>query len=322
MQLPTFLTFLLFCLVPFCECHTAGTEFLGLPRLNKSAQQNALKFDFPALTPRAVISQTVLPVVPSVCAAYTGVGKECNTRMSATNVTFTDCGDPFTICHCDSTNAVSLQQAVSNLARVPLGLRRYIGTLMIMPAGDDGAHAYTYPSSGEMHIFGNCSFRTWLHESFHAADGSLDISLSNTKAWANAVGADSCVPDTYALSNVQEDFAQVGVVKVYMMLNQGNLPAGFEAACMQNQLNFVNNLPLFNPTTFFADNCSFNPPARHDLAPFSTQSHSIATPPATLSSTAAEQSSAAPTSTSTAWQVCPPVVPILLLEAVLSLLMS
>lgn len=100
-----------------------------------------------------------LSTVPFICAEYTGSGQECEDTMQAFTVTLGDCGSSWTLCRC--TNAdIGLEEAIDHLARVPVGLRRNVGTVMIMP--DTSAHAYTL--GGDIHFFGICSQRTWIHE--------------------------------------------------------------------------------------------------------------------------------------------------------------
>lgn len=104
-------------------------------------------------------SYATLSTIPSICAQYTGSGQECETTMQAFEVTLGDCGSTWTVCRC--TNAdIGLEEAIDHLARVPIGLRRNVGTVMIMP--DTTAHAYTL--GGDIHFFGVCSQRTWVHE--------------------------------------------------------------------------------------------------------------------------------------------------------------
>lgn len=63
------------------------------------------------------------------------------------------------MCRCTDAD-ISLEEAVDHLARVPVGLRRNVGTVFIMK--DSSAHAYT--EAGDIHFFGVCSQRTWVHE--------------------------------------------------------------------------------------------------------------------------------------------------------------
>ncbi|KAJ6458634.1 hypothetical protein C8R47DRAFT_1226923 [Mycena vitilis] len=211
-----------------------------LAKLNQTAQLPGLTFNLS--TPRPADTVTTLSTVPDACAKYTGgLGSECPTTMSARWV----------LCRCASAN-ITLDAAVDFLAHVPIGLRRFVGTVLVMP--DTTAHAYTFPTSGEIHFFGVCSQRTWIHESTHAADGALGI--SNGAPWIQAVGNDTCVPDTYAQTNLVEDLAQMSVVE-----------------CMPHQLAYLQSLPLYNATTLFGNTCAFEPQlanARHSLAPSSS----------------------------------------------------
>ncbi|KAJ7167665.1 hypothetical protein C8R46DRAFT_898687 [Mycena filopes] len=227
----------------------------ALATLSQTAQLPGLTFNLS--TPRPADTVRALPTVPAACAKYTGAGTECPTTMSAVNVSYDDCGSAWTICRCASAN-ITLDASVDFLAHVPVGLRRYVGTVMVMP--DTSAHAYTFPTSGEIHFFGICSQRTWIHESTHAADGALGITQGgvNSTAWAQAVGKDTCVPDTYAQTNLVEDLAQMSVVEVYRLLNNA-LPPGLSAGCMSHQLAYLATLPLYNVSTLFGNTCAFEP---------------------------------------------------------------
>lgn len=126
--------------------------------LHQTPQVPGLKFSLDGVpTPNNTMER--LAAVPSICAKYTGRGKECAATMVATNVTFQDCGSPFTVCRCSNAN-ITLDEAVHSLANVPIGLRRHAATIMVMP--DKSAHAYTLGT--DIHFFGVCSQRSWLHE--------------------------------------------------------------------------------------------------------------------------------------------------------------
>jgi hypothetical protein len=130
-----------------------------LAKLSQTAELPGLTFNL--TTPRPADTVQPLATVPASCAQYTGAGNECPTTMSAVNVTYADCGTAWTLCRCASAN-ITLDASVDFLAHVPVGLRRFVGTVMVMP--DTFAHAYTFPTSGEIHFFGICSQRTWVHE--------------------------------------------------------------------------------------------------------------------------------------------------------------
>lgn len=128
--------------------------------LTLTAQQDSFNFTLlPNYLPRATSSVTPLQTLPATCLANT----ECTATITATNVTFSDCGSPWTICRCEGGkyDPVSLDTAVDRLARIPVGLRRYIATIILL--GDDSPHAYTL-TTGEIHFFGDIGMDGWLHE--------------------------------------------------------------------------------------------------------------------------------------------------------------
>ncbi|KAK0219221.1 hypothetical protein IW262DRAFT_1462873 [Armillaria fumosa] len=193
--------------------------------LNLTAQASGLKFDIPDLI-RPPSTTVSLPSIPSSCTKYTGSNKEC-------------------------TANITLDDATDALARVPVGLPRHVGTVMVMPGSS--AHAYTYTNNGEIHFFG-------------VQPANLD-----TRVYACCLGStgDKCC-QRERITNLAEDLAQMSVVKVYSLLNNDTLPPGFTTDCMSNQWAFLDSLPLYNPETLFGGSCSFEPDnakAQHNIAP-------------------------------------------------------
>lgn len=131
-----------------------------LPALTLEPQASGFDFDlYSALSP-ASNTLTDLSELPGACASYVGPGKECTTNLIATNVTFEDCGDPFIVCRCaDAT--MSMDTVLDRLGRVPIGLRRYVGAVVVL--NDTEPHAYTL-TNGDIHLFGDCAMDTWIHE--------------------------------------------------------------------------------------------------------------------------------------------------------------
>lgn len=221
--------------------------------LNLTAQEEKFNFNLTANMPASTTtSVTTLEVLPENCGAYNLPSSECAEGMTATNVTFDDCGDPWTVCRCSNAN-MTMDTVVDRLGRVPVGLRRYVATIVVL--GDTSTHAYTL-TNGDIHLFGDSAIETWLHESMHSFDFASGTSVSNSSQWLESIGNDSCAPDDYSLTNVVEDFAQVGVMKFYSLAHYGELPSGWEPACMKNQLAYMDALPLFNRTTLFGNTCN------------------------------------------------------------------
>lgn len=107
---------------------------------------------------------TALSTLPPNCASYTTSTSsgpaECTAGMTAMNITFDDCGDAFTVCRCADAN-MTMDVVTDRFARVPVGLRRYVGTVVVL--ADVTAHAYTL-TSGDIHMFADCQMDTWVHE--------------------------------------------------------------------------------------------------------------------------------------------------------------
>ncbi|KAJ6543560.1 hypothetical protein DFH09DRAFT_1390735 [Mycena vulgaris] len=278
-------------------------SFPPLPALTLAPQQPGFGFDLYSALPPAASILTGLPVLPGSCAPYMGAGKECTANMTATNVNFEDCGDPFTVCRC-SDATMDMDTVLDRLGRVPVGLRRYMGVVVVL--GGTEPHAYTL-TNGDIHLFGDCAMDTWVHEASHSFDFGTADPHSGTPDWAQAIADDSCVPDNYSLTNRIEDLAQMVVVKTYALLYDGHLPPGFRADCMAHQLDFMGALPLFNASAFFGNTCYIPdglPGTRHDVPPpvlnparaFSTMSVDFAAVPtaAIPTSTALRDHSFAP----------------------------
>ncbi|KAF7375646.1 Conidiation-specific protein 13 [Mycena sanguinolenta] len=230
-----------------------------------SSQPNFDSFDLTSALPPASITLSESIDLPSNCAAYVGEGQECTSEMTAMRVLFEDCGDAFIVCRCADAD-MTMDTVLDRLGRVPVGLRRYAGTLVVLT--DSSPHAYTL-TTGDTHFFADCEMETWVHEITHAYDFAEATWQSSAPGWAEALATDSCVPDDYSLVNELEDFAQVSVIMVYTLI-YGELPPGFVADCMENQLAFMSSLELYSPETLFGNNCYITepgPPARHTVPP-------------------------------------------------------
>ncbi|KAJ7030246.1 hypothetical protein C8F04DRAFT_735008 [Mycena alexandri] len=240
----------------------------GLSPLTLSPQQpDFTSFDLTSALQPAYATQSTPIDLPATCSAYVGPDQECTSEMMAVSVLFEDCGDAFVVCRCADAE-MTMDTVLDRFGRVPVGLRRYAGTIVIA-AGPTGPYAYTL-TTGDTHFFGDCAMDTWVHELTHAFDFALPTLQSSAPEWNAALTADTCVPDTYSLTNHVEDFAQVGVMIIYMRLYGGSLPSGFNSDCMSNQLAFMFGLALYDPGPLFGNNCDIidgGPPARYYMHP-------------------------------------------------------
>ncbi|KAF8992374.1 hypothetical protein BDQ17DRAFT_211354 [Cyathus striatus] len=229
--------------------------------------------------------------LPATCQAVNSASGECTTDMVATNVTYDDCTDAFTVCRCTDAN-MTMSSVVDRLGRVPVGLRKFASTIVVNSA-PDMPHAYTL-TNGEIHMFGDTQMETWLHESTHAYDFALGSPYSGTQQWLDAIGNDTCATDTYGTSNAVEEFAQLSVLQIFRLTHNGDLPAGWSADCMSNQLAFLGSLPLFNSTTLFANTCAIG-----SDAPLGTGGNLAASSPSGTGSSGSSDSTNGTTTTAT-----------------------
>ncbi|KAG6816664.1 hypothetical protein H0H87_004024 [Tephrocybe sp. NHM501043] len=242
--------------------------------LKLEAQRDSFSFDLGTTLVLANSTIHQLQLVPASCSAYTA---ECPTAYQAVNVTYDDCGDAWTVCRCPSAN-MTLNTAVERLGRIPVGLRRYVGTVLVSP--DVETHAYTL-TSGDIHMFGDTEVNSWVHEivssgllkAAHAYDWASGKPFSETPEWYQAIGNDTCVPDTYSATSAGEDFAQVIVMKIFSMIHSDSLPDGWSLDCMSHQMQYMSSLPLFNKDELFGETCAIlgsDHSSRHSKAPLVT----------------------------------------------------
>lgn len=127
---------------------------------NMRAQQDSFDFDLADVLVLATSTIQPLEIVPANCAAYSLPQGECTTSFEAVNITYDDCSDAWTVCRCSTAN-MTMDTVVQRLGQVPVGLRRYIATVLVSP--DLETHAYTLVS-GDIHMFGDTEVDTWVHE--------------------------------------------------------------------------------------------------------------------------------------------------------------
>lgn len=114
---------------------------------------------------------------------------------------------------------------------MPLYLRRWAASVSSVPASQ--GHAYT--SASHITFFGALGFDVLVRESTHAQDQGF----SGSKAYLQAIGSDTCVPDDYAQTNNVECYAQDMVVFLYKLWRPYDQPLGTN--CMANQLKALNS---------------------------------------------------------------------------------
>ncbi|ETS86897.1 hypothetical protein PFICI_00725 [Pestalotiopsis fici W106-1] len=117
------------------------------------------------------------------------------------------------------------KQSIDDLAfafgQAPIRLRQYTSEVVMQSQGG-GANAQNQIIT----LYQPATVQLFLHEMSHCADsagGYKTPSSSASTAWSSSYDLDSAVPDTYAQTNQQENFAQFGGLIVYDRLTGGKL---------------------------------------------------------------------------------------------------
>jgi len=152
-------------------------------------------------------------------------------------VSFPDSEMEWTLCHCVTNPANQRTQdpdqpwsyLVSHLLRLPVPLRRQIGTVMLVPLSHSPLlnpkkqqqsvtpHGMFTTSPPLVTFFGYPTIGTWIHEFAHSADFHHSSTMfSTSEQWATALEKDSCVADEYARTSPEEALAQAAIIKSYL----------------------------------------------------------------------------------------------------------
>lgn len=120
--------------------------------LNKAALRDSFDriqlFDFLQPSSKSIVRLQI--EVPELCAKETGIDQEtglnkrCPDTMEVWHMDFSDCGEPWTLCRCSSSTSPA-QETLEAVARIPVAIRRMIGTFLVFPDGAD--HAFTCVAS-------------------------------------------------------------------------------------------------------------------------------------------------------------------------------
>lgn len=145
--------------------------------LTIQAQHESFGFDLGSSLNAPSYTVTPVSTIPSNCETYNALHSECPTAFEAFDVTYGDCGDAWTVCRCNPAN-MTMDTVADRLGRVPVGLRRYVATVVVLP--DNTNHGYTL-TTGDIHMFGDMAENTWIHEVslFFISRMSLNMPLNN-----------------------------------------------------------------------------------------------------------------------------------------------
>lgn len=183
------------------------------------------------------ISQGLIDNIPGVVADWDDweagwIAQDCKTLAEGSgfstldittfNIHYADCPDAWVFCrHKDSP--LSQASMVDTFGRVPVGLRSYIRHMIALPGTESAGSA-----GDNVQMNGNLEITVYVHEIAHSVDGhafdpSLGQPFSNGQVWLDNYNQDSAVPDSYAQSSQQENFAQQTVVALYDKVVPGGI---------------------------------------------------------------------------------------------------
>ncbi|KAK9772014.1 hypothetical protein AB5N19_07016 [Seiridium cardinale] len=129
----------------------------------------------------------------------------------------------------------SIEDLAAAFGQAPVRMRQWTSEVVLEASGG-GANAWkqiiTMKQPGTPQVF--------IHEISHTADsggGYKSPSASTSTAWVGAYNVDLDVPDTYAQTNQQENFAQFGNLIIYDRITNGQLRNETDLYKIGNQLN-------------------------------------------------------------------------------------
>jgi len=174
--------------------------------------------------------------IPTSCRDFANqYSNDCApTDMEVFAVTYPDCPQPWTFCRC--INSPMLKQTLREMfGQMPMALRNSVRHIVSFPQDNGGTGCNAFYTGGDIVFFGNCgttaSPSVMIHESAHALD--FHGSQYSAAALNPLLPRDTCVPDSYANTNIVEDFAQLMVVHLHKLVT-GSSPK--DTTCMDDQL--------------------------------------------------------------------------------------
>lgn len=170
--------------------------------------------------------------IPVDCQSVAYAKKFFEIDIEVYDVHYTDCDAPWILCrHKDSPNPISY--LIDRFGRVPVRSRSYVRHVVDLPDLSPSPNTNAYSDNDNIVLINKADtiLAVLVHETGHSLDGHGVFQkkqgqgrFSDTRAWSDAIGKDSKVPDGYAQSNTAEDVAQNIVVAAYDLNVPGGLP--------------------------------------------------------------------------------------------------
>lgn len=177
--------------------------------------------------------------IPQDCKTLAEGGGFSALDVSTFNIYYDDCEEPWIFCrHKDSP--LSEKQMIDFFGSLPVRMRVYNRHIIALPGSRSAG------SNGDNIVMnGDCGLTIFIHENAHSMDShaydpNQGKPFSHGQIWLDAYNADSAVPDSYAQSSQQENFAQQTVCAIYDNVvpgGLGNIQPNFKA--IENQYNTI-----------------------------------------------------------------------------------
>ncbi|KAL7945352.1 hypothetical protein V8C42DRAFT_322885 [Trichoderma barbatum] len=180
--------------------------------------------------------------IPQACLSVVQGTQYSPYDIEVYNVHYDDCASAVVMCRHNQAQ-MSIVNMIDAFGRIPIGDRQWTQHILALPASSCSAG-----TGGAVTTFhGPCYIPSvFIHELTHTLDafvndqtgstGAVHV-YSTTSAYLNDVAKDSCVPDGYANSSPQEDYAQVSVLALYEKVNPGGLDPIGNWRCLVNSKN-------------------------------------------------------------------------------------
>ncbi|KAL2758686.1 hypothetical protein ACRALDRAFT_1080418 [Sodiomyces alcalophilus JCM 7366] len=154
--------------------------------------------------------------VPQVCYNAAVDDGYCDVYdLEVYNITYDDCAVPWTFCRC-SDSPMSIEAFAERVGWLPVAARQYARFF-----SSYRGNASAFSLGNDITFFGRIvGPSVYIHELSHNLDtlyappDSL-TSFSRTDEYVDAVAADSCSPDNYAMTSYAEHYAQTSVMIAY-----------------------------------------------------------------------------------------------------------
>ncbi|GAP92152.1 putative conidiation-specific protein [Rosellinia necatrix] len=150
--------------------------------------------------------------IPKDCKSIAESAGFSAADVDTLDIKYDDCSTNWQMCrHHDSP--LSEQDIVDTFGKLPVHFRSFVRHMVFLPGAESAG------SNGDnVQMNGNLPITVYIHETGHSVDshGFPDIGqFSVSQVWLDAYNADSAVPDGYAQSSQQENFAQATVCAIY-----------------------------------------------------------------------------------------------------------